>query len=245
MGIFYSATVQFKAVKNAVDENIRRMTEIAVNVKKNYPELKLLVFPEMCTTGYIYHSREEISALAEEATGATFKTLSRFCRENSLYIAYGFPEIEKDVLYNSQNIINDAGELVGCYRKVHLYDADVVWAQPGNKGFMTAQTPLGRLGFGICMDLNYNDFVDYHIAEGTGIICFATNWLEEHIHVHEYWLMRWSGFDNTVLMANTFGLDETTEFCGQSCVISEGLVVCSVDQSGESVIIAQHLDNKG
>jgi predicted amidohydrolase len=229
-----SAALQFKADKGKPIENVERAIHL---LEKSLNEnTDIIVLPEMCTTGYIWDGPGSVSPYAEKADGQSFAMFSKFCEKNKCYLAYGFPERDAGSLYNSQNIIGPDGSLLFTYRKTHLYDMDFTWALPGDTGFAVIDTPLGRLGTGICMDLNYDDFVEYHILAGTDIILFSTNWLDEGSEVHPYWDMRLSGYGGSVIMANTWGYEEETLFCGGSAVYSRGRFLSVGPHQGDAVI---------
>jgi len=230
-----AAVIQFKADRGKVFSNLAGILSLCRKAAEN--KAKLIVLPEMCLTGYIWPNREDIFELTEKANGPTFEALSAFCEKNQIYLAYGFAEKDVDLLYNSQNLIGPNGKLLTTYRKVHLFEMDEFWAHPGDRGFQTIDTDIGRLGMGICMDLNFDDFVDFHIKQNTDYLLFSTNWLEEGLDVHSYWKMRLTGFENTVLMANTYGTEFNIEFCGRSAVFRNGDFTAETEKTGNQIIL--------
>ncbi|GAB4422754.1 MAG: hypothetical protein OHK0011_02050 [Turneriella sp.] len=157
-----------------------------------------------------------------------------------MFVVYGFAESAGAALYNSQNLVAPTGERLATYRKTHLYKADETWATPGDTGFMTIATELGRLGLGICMDMNFDDFVEHHTVNETDIVCFSACWLNEDFPVRHYWLYRLEGFDNTVLIANSFGEERGVRFRGESSIVSGGGVVAHAPTTGQGVLLAEH-----
>ena len=234
---FVSATIQFKPAWGQPDINRGRILAAMENLSRR--GAKLMVLPEMCISGYIFESRAEIEPFCEEKDGATCESMARFCREQGVYVAYGYAERAGDLFFNSQNLVGPRG-LLATYRKTHLYDADRSWATPGDSGFLTLNTELGRLGLGICMDLNFDDFVDYHIEQKTEVLCFSTCWLDEGFPVAAYWLDRLWGFEQTILLANSFGEERGTVFRGESAVISGGRLIARAPRNSEEVLLIKH-----
>jgi predicted amidohydrolase len=195
----------------------------------------------MCISGYIFENRGEIEPFCEDKAGASYELIADFCRRHSVYVVYGFAERAGDLFFNSQNLVGPTG-LLQTYRKTHLYEADRSWATPGDSGFATVDTELGRLGLGICMDLNFDDFVDYHIEHKTDVLCFSACWLDEGFPVAAYWLERLWGYEQTILMANSFGAERGTLFRGESAVISGGRLIASAPPDREEVILIRHGD---
>ncbi len=235
---FKSAVIQYKSIKGEIEENRFKIKNLCIKALEQ--EVKLIVLPEMCLTGYIWLEKESIFKLAEENKGESFKFFSDICKKNKCHIAYGFAENDNDNFYNSQSLIGEKGELLLCYRKVHLFLVDEIWALPGNKGFMNIETPLGKMGLGICMDINFDDFVEFHKRNKTDLLLFSSNWLEQNINVHNYWKERLNGFKKTVLISNTFGIEDDIEFCGQSAVYVNNEFISKAPRDMEMIIITEH-----
>ncbi len=233
--MFNIAAIQYHPDKNNISANIREINILLKNAIAQ--KAKIITLPEMCTTGYVYDSPAEISKYAESCDGQTFKYFSEFCRQNDCYISYGFAENDNGKLYNSLNFINNKGELIINYRKVHLYEADENWALPGDKGFLCCDTEFGRIGFGICMDLNFDDFIIYQLLNKIDILLISNSWLEEHLPVHPYWIARLSPFMGTAVIANNYGYDKGIQFCGRSVIINKLRILCNADNTRNQIII--------
>lgn len=232
---FSAATIQFKPAWGRVAENRARLVQLMEEAMRH--PVRIIILPEMCTTGYVFANPAEIEPYCEVQEGETFRLLADFCRGHGIYLVYGFAEKHGAELYNAQNLIDPAGRRVATYRKTHLYEQDYGWALPGDTGFITVDTDLGRLGLGICMDLNFNDFVNFHKRQETDLICFSACWLDEGIDIAPYWQYRLRGFANTICIANSFGAERGIVFRGQSTVIRGGQVIASAPGDGEKVII--------
>ncbi len=235
---FRSATVQFKPEWAKPLSNRKQIAEIIAQCASQ--NVRLVVLPEMCVSGYVFASRDEVLPYCEEREGESFGFFSELAKQMGMYLVYGFAEKDGAALYNSQNLIAPTGERLATYRKAHLYKADETWATPGNTGFMTVETELGRLGLGICMDLNFDDFVDFHKRETTDIICFSACWLDEGIEIRYYWIYRLYGYENSILIANSYGEEHGVRFRGESAIINAGEVVAAAPTSGQGVLLAEH-----
>lgn len=66
-------------------------------------------------------------------------------------------------LYNSHIIIDSTGEIVGHYRKMHLFDVETPerkfeeskYVVPGTGAVYPVQTPVGKVGMTICYDIRF------------------------------------------------------------------------------------------
>ena len=233
---YTAAAIQFTPEKGQVVLNRERISELCDLLFAKKEDVRLIVLPEMCATGYIFTDSKDVFPLCEEAEGETFKFFSGICAKHKCFMAYGFPEKSGENLYNSQNLISPEGSLLATYRKVNLYEADTFWAKEGDS-YLHVDTEIGRLGMGICMDLNFDGFTQYHISNGTDIILFSTNWLFEGVLIHPYWQMRLKGFSRRLIAANRCGGEDGVEFCGWSAVIENGEITGALPKNGDGFIL--------
>ncbi|KAL7375766.1 hypothetical protein ABVT39_023573 [Epinephelus coioides] len=120
---------------------------------------------------YIGSSREETLSLSESLTGDTISRYSQLARKLEVWLSLGgFHERGHDWesdrrIYNSHIIINDKGDIVSVYRKSHLFDVELPekgislkesgFTIPGPSLMSPVQTPIGKVGQGICYDLRF------------------------------------------------------------------------------------------
>lgn len=74
----------------------------------------------------------------------------------------GYPESSSDAIqnwpsspeyYNSAIVVNRDGEIVGSYRKKHLFSIDETWALEGKEGFYAGEIAGVRSALGISSDI--------------------------------------------------------------------------------------------
>lgn len=232
------AAVQWKPEWGKVAQNRERLLSLMHEVIAE--QAQVIVLPEMCTTGYVFHSRDEILPLCEKNDGESFVEFSAFCKTNGVYLIYGFAEKAGNALYNSQNVIDPTGKLIATYRKTHLYEQDTYWALPGDTGFMSIDTPIGRLGLGICMDMNFDDFIEFHIERQTDLIAFSACWLDEGFPIAPYWYYRLTGYRGTICIANSFGEERGVRFRGESCIFAGEKLVARASLDCRQILIAEN-----
>ena len=95
--MFRTATIQYKATALPEDNRQKILGLCEAAVKR---EAKVIVFPEMSLTGYLWPDKKSLSRFAETATGESFCVFSEFCRENECYLSYGFAEKEGGGLFD-------------------------------------------------------------------------------------------------------------------------------------------------
>ncbi|MGH7053564.1 MAG: nitrilase family protein, partial [Stellaceae bacterium] len=138
---------------------------------------RLLVLPELCNSGYMFESRAQAFALAEEIpAGPTVQAWTQKAREHGLHIVAGIAEMAGPALYNSAVVIGPTGH-IGTYRKAHLWNTENLFFEPGNLGFPVFQTPIGRIATFICYDGWFPESYRLCALQGADIVCIPTNWV--------------------------------------------------------------------
>ncbi len=200
---------------------------------------RLIVLPEMATTGYCWESREEIAPHVEPIPGPTTERFQRLATNYNCYIALGLPEVDPatDVYYNSLALLGPEG-MVGSYRKIHSYMSEPRWARDGDLGFPVWDTPLGRLAPNICMDAMYFEAVRIPALHGADVLLFPTNWLDEKCP-SSWWMAR--AFENSVYLiaANRYGNERSTQFSGGSCILNPDGSIQHYLDNGEGIVYGE------
>ncbi|TMD45339.1 MAG: nitrilase/cyanide hydratase and apolipoprotein N-acyltransferase, partial [Chloroflexi bacterium] len=211
------AAIQYEPTLGEKEKNITdllRLTEEAAS-----HGARLIVHPEMATTGYCWVSREEIAPFVEPIPGPTTERFLELAARHDCYIATSLPEVDPttNVYYNSMALLGPSG-LIGVYRKVHSYISEPRWARDGDLGFPVWDTPIGRLAGIICMDTEFFEASRIPALHGADVLLFPTNWLEEKCPSNR-WMAR--AFENGVYFigANRYGCERGVQFSGGSCVL--------------------------
>lgn len=228
------AAVQFEPLLGAKTENVRRLRELAETAAQH--DARLIVMPEMATTGYCWYNRDEIRPHVEPIPGPTTNLFAELARRYGCYIVLGMPEVaaSRGIFYNSAPLIGPDG-VVGVYRKTHSYAADLKWASDGDLGLPVWETPLGRIGTMICMDAGYFEPARVLALAGAHVLCFPTNWLGEK-SPGPAWMAR--AFENGcyLLAANRYGLERGVQFSGGSCVLNPDGTIQALRDSGDGIV---------
>lgn len=132
--------------------NIPKMAEISATAAKN--GAKLVVFPEMSSTGFLYSSLNEAKPNLDTFPGKATAAFGQVAQKSNIYIAWGYIELDPatGVAYNSAAIVGPNG-FKGNYRKHQLaVGDDNLWRAPGNLGFPVFDTPIGKIALLVCYD---------------------------------------------------------------------------------------------
>jgi predicted amidohydrolase len=136
---------------------------------------RLVVLPELASSGYVFESEAEAEALAERPRGLLVEALTDVCARHSLWVCTGINERAGDCRYNSAVLIGPQG-LVATYRKLHLFYDEQSWFQPGTQ-LPVVELPFGRVGMMICFDVWFPEVARALALGGAEIICVPTNWV--------------------------------------------------------------------
>lgn len=137
----------------------------------------LTVLPELCNSGYVFRTRDEARALAEEIpSGPTCRQWAEAAKRHELHIVAGIAERDGHALFNSAVVI-DAKGVIGTYRKNHLWGTENLFFEPGNLGVPVFHTDLGRIAVAVCYDIWFPEVFRMAAIQGTDILCVPTNWV--------------------------------------------------------------------
>ena len=164
------ATVQFQHVpsdKAANLETVCRLTAEAVG-----KGAELVVFPEMCITGY-WHLRNlpqaDLEVLAESVPeGECTQALLALAKEHDLSVGAGFIERGEDGrLFNSYVVAMPDGR-TACHRKLHAFINEHISC--GDQ-YTVFELPNGtRAGILICYDCNLGENVRINALRGVEVL---------------------------------------------------------------------------
>lgn len=240
------ASIQMEPVFGETDRNVAHT--IALMEQAASRGAQLVVLPELCNTGYVFQTRAEAHALAEEVpSGPTAQAWIEAAQRLDLHVVAGITERDGAKLYNSAVIIGPHG-LIGRYRKVHLWGDEALYFTPGNLGFPVFDTPLGRIGCHICYDCWFPESFRLAALQGAEIMCVPTNWVpipgqDPNREAMANIIVMGAAHSNSVFVvaADRIGTERGQPFIGQSLIVAQtGWPVAgpaSVDK--EEILIAE------
>ncbi|HEX9213261.1 MAG TPA: nitrilase-related carbon-nitrogen hydrolase, partial [Bradyrhizobium sp.] len=230
------AAVQFEPTMFEKERNIVRLLELCEQAAA--AGAKLIVTPEMGTTGYCWFDRAEVAPFVEKVAGPTTNRFAALARKHDCYIVVGMPEVDEDGIYFNTAVLIGPDGVVGRHRKTHPYISEPKWAAPGDLHNQVFETPIGRIALLICMDIHFVETARLMALGGADVICHISNWLAERAPA-PYWISR--AFENGcyVVESNRWGLERTVQFSGGSCVIAPDGQVIAVLDKGDGVLLSE------
>jgi predicted amidohydrolase len=226
---------QFAPEAGATGRNVARMIALAGEARAEGCEI--IVFPELITTGYL--APDLIPPLAEPLSGPTVAALADAARDLGIAIAFGMAERVGDACYNSMVALGAQGGVVGVYHKVHLWDTERLWAEPG------VDMPTFDLGGAvcagwICYDTRFPELARLAALRGAKVGLISTAWLGPG----DEWRLavRARALDNGMFVAGSdiISYDPTLRCYGRSLIVDpHGAVLAESEPEQEGIIWAE------
>jgi predicted amidohydrolase len=167
------ASIQMAVVQNDKDANI---VKAAANIEQ-CADADLIILPEIWNVGFT--SFDQYIKEAEGKEGKTLTMLRTMAEKTKSYIHSGsFVEKDEDGYFNSSYLLAPSGEIVGRYRKIHLfgYNSEETKILTPGKEVTVVQTPLGTIGMATCFDLRFPELFRKMVDKGAEIFLVCSAW---------------------------------------------------------------------
>ncbi len=141
---------------------------------------RLVCLPELFRS--LYFAQREDAALfdlAEPVPGPSTEALGKVAKQAGVVvIAPVFERRAPGLYHNSAAVIDADGQLVGLYRKMHIPDDPAYYEKfyftPGDLGFLSFDTRVGRIGTLVCWDQWYPEGARLTALQGATILFYPT-----------------------------------------------------------------------
>ncbi|WP_312202271.1 carbon-nitrogen family hydrolase [Anaerospora hongkongensis] len=200
---------------------------------------EVIVLPEIWTVGY---ALKNIDQWAEDQAGPTITALQQIAVDAQATIITGSLPYRKDgQIYNGAFVINPAGEIVGDYQKVHLFNlmGEQRFFAPGNKRctFPLQQTTAGLT---ICYDLRFPELYRATTQDGATIIFVPAEWPASR-GSHWRTLLQARAIENQIYICavNCVGQHRDNVFYGHSMIISPTGDIIAEGTETEAIIYGE------
>jgi nitrilase len=219
---------------------------------------ELVVLPE--NFAFLGKVESELCALREqEGNGPLQQFLSQLAKRHSIWIVGGtVPLVAKDPdkICAACLIFNDAGEQVGRYDKIHLFDVHLIetdekYAESktieAGKEAVVIDSPFGRLGIAVCYDLRFPEMFRKMVDMGVELICLPAAFTAITGKAHWEPLVRARAIENLayVVAAAQGGFHVSgRETYGHSMIVNQwGAILDQLPQGGGFVIAELDLEH--
>ena len=123
---------------------------------------QVMCFQELFDNAYFcqVQEAEHMDSAEPVPDGPTIKRMMQLAKQTEMVLVVPVYEKEDDgFLYNTAAVIERDGTFLGKYRKTHIPHVNGFWEKfyfrPGNLGYPTFDTSVGRIGVYICYDRHF------------------------------------------------------------------------------------------
>jgi len=191
---------------------------------------KIICLPELFRSQY-FCQQEDASFfdLAEGIPGPSTEAFGDIARTSRVVIIVPLFERRAAGLYhNSVVVVNEQGNMVSLYRKMHIPDDPAYYEKfyftPGDQGFQSVPTPFGKIGTLICWDQWYPEAARLTALKGADILFYPTaiGWhpsekTQEGESQRDAWqtVQRAHAITNGVFVATVNRVESSDQFLGK------------------------------
>ncbi len=245
MEAFVAACAQISVKPNDVRANLEKAVAWVERAVREH-EADLVVLPETVTTGFSPAlSAEELWELVDTIPGTTTAPMQEAARKLGVHVVLPTYErgLERGVVYNSAALIDPHGEVVGVYRKTHLFPTERRacggWSSPG-KSAPVFGTRLGTIGMSICYDGDFPELFRCMAIKGAEVIVRPSALLRSF----DIWetTNKARAYDNHVYIVacNAIGPDAAGNYYfGHSMIVSPIAQMLALGRGTEEIISAR------
>ena len=206
-----------------IDEAGRRASDLAVTVEAINGHLN-------CAD-----TRWPFAEIYEGLDGETVQRFADKARAWKMHIVAGLYLVIGGKAYNCAVLFDDAGEIVGVHRKVHLPAGEERQITHGDR-LDVFETKLGRIGMQVCWDMQFPESARIQALKGAELIALPTlGW--ENI----YGVCR--AYENSVSIAAAMGFGgegPLPEGSDPSCIVDPmGRIVAQAARAGSEVVTCE------
>lgn len=135
----------------------------------------LIVLPELCTSGYVFHDEAEVEASALAIDAPVIERWREALQDTDTVLVAGIPLLESDGISNAA-VMLEADGVRAVYRKVHLWNEERRWFRAGIQPPPVVPTRHGLIAMMVCFDLEFPEMVRGVFLQGAELIAAPTNW---------------------------------------------------------------------
>ena len=199
------------------EDNFLKAQEAVHQASKQGAEIVLL--PELWASGFdLDHTREYANSLNE----GWFERMRSLALDFGIGVGGSLIEEDQGDYYNSFVLYDMTGDLLGSYRKIHLFQnlQEHIHFKGGNK-VVVVDSPWGKIGLAICYDLRFPEIFRTCAVEGAELILLVAEWPKRRI---EHWkiLLQARSIENQCFIAavNKAGSSHGSTLGGNSAVVN-------------------------
>lgn len=234
MTTLQAAAVQLDVALGEPERNRKRAGELVAEAA--HLGCTVVVLPELWTTGYALDRLKtlRLDSLMPEA-------MASWAGVHGIYLFGGVAEREGGRFYNSLYAYGPQGQLLGKYRKMHLFSllGEDQCFTPGEKPSLLS-LPFASTGLAICYDLRFPGLFQSLALSGAELFVLAAEWPGIRL---DHWRVlgqaRAIECQAFLIACNRVGRDENYSFGGHSLMVSPWGEILAEGEEEEGLVTAE------
>ena len=233
---FIAASVQMDCTPYDKEKNLAHATSLIAKAASH--GAKLIVLPELFSTGYRVELKDR--DLAEEIPGQTTNHLQRLAEKFNVYIAAAVLEKGEDKIIYDTAIIVGAEGLIGCQRKMHLWNGEKSRFGKGNS-IGVFKLPFATVGLLICYEIGFPEPARTQTQKGADILIYPSAFGKARYYAWDI-ASRSRALENGafVIACNRCGQDSDSIFGGLSRIVApDATILAAAGVEEERIVLAE------
>lgn len=235
------AAAQFATVKGDVAKNLDSIQALAKRAKT--AGASLVVYPELCTTGY--DAAERFTELAEPRDGDTFQQMAALAESLELAVCYGYAERDGNTVYNAAQVIDHQGKSLQHHRKTQLYGAyERQWFRAGDEPGTSVSYRGYTLSTLICYEIEFPELARLNALRGSDLILVPTA-VQQQPGIDEVTqlLVKARATENNafVIYTNHAAGPHSLHFMGRSIIAGPAATTCASSDTADTELLVTTL----
>lgn len=231
---------------NDVDQNFFQILNLLRSAEGGGP-VDLVCFPE--NSLFFKIGDQQISSIPLDHPH--IKSIGEWSKKNNAYVHLGsVPLIQDGHVYNASVLIEPSGKASSPYKKIHLFDVDVVGAPSVREsdnfkhGSETSIFEINgwKIGSSICYDLRFSELFSQYAKAGVDLILIPSAFIVPTGRAHWEILLRARAIESQCYVAaaaqggkHVSASGETRETWGHSMIVSPWGEIEAVCLGGDSI----------
>lgn len=148
---------------------------------------KMIFLPECFDV--IGNSKQQSIDAAEPLDGPTLNKYRAIAKKLGVWLSLGGmhqknPDPASNKILNAHLVVNDQGEICSVYHKIHLFNLEIPGVVrliesesyvAGTKLPDPVETPVGKVGLGICYDLRFGEMATAYAKAGANVLTYPSS----------------------------------------------------------------------
>jgi predicted amidohydrolase len=198
----------------------------------------LVIFPELFLCGY--NLGDDASGVSDTVDGASVERACSIARESSVALLYGYAERAGSGIYNSAIFIDDQGQMLGNYRKAHLFGPEEKRIFVPGDDVVVLDYRNFRIGILICYDIEFPEFVRSAVLRGVDFLAVPTALTPEYKQIPTT-IVRARAYENQIFIAycDRIGHERDLTYIGMSGIVGpDGKDMVRAGEAEETILSA-------